>query len=53
MDILPAIDLRNGKCVRLVQGDYDRQIDYDEDPTAVARQFEDAGARWIHIVVLT
>ena len=52
MDILPAIDLRNGKCVRLVQGDYDRQIDYDEDPTAVARQFEDAGARWIHIVDL-
>ena len=52
MDILPAIDLRNGKCVRLLQGDYQRQIDYDGDPAKVAVGFEEAGAAWIHIVDL-
>jgi phosphoribosylformimino-5-aminoimidazole carboxamide ribotide isomerase len=52
IDILPAIDLRDGKCVRLLQGDYDRQIDYADDPVAVARQFESAGATWLHIVDL-
>ena len=52
MDILPAIDLRDGKCVRLLQGDYDRQIDYADDPVAVASQFEQAGARWLHVVDL-
>jgi len=52
MDILPAIDLRDGKCVRLLQGDYARQIDYADDPVAVAKQFEQAGARWLHLVDL-
>lgn len=52
MDILPAIDLRDGKVVRLAQGDYDRQTTYAEDPVAVARQFVSAGARWIHMVDL-
>ena len=52
MDILPAIDLRAGKCVRLLQGDYSRQIDYADDPVAVAGQFEQAGARWLHLVDL-
>ena len=52
MDILPAIDLRGGKCVRLLQGDYTRQIDYADDPVAVAAQFEQAGATWLHIVDL-
>lgn len=52
MDILPAIDLREGKCVRLLQGDYNQQIDYSNDPVAVARQFEQAGARWLHVVDL-
>lgn len=52
MDILPAIDLRGGKCVRLLQGDYSRQIDYADDPVAVAKQFEQAGARWLHLVDL-
>lgn len=52
MDILPAIDLREGKCVRLLQGDYDRQIDYADDPTEIARAFEAAGASWIHVVDL-
>lgn len=52
MDILPAIDLRGGKCVRLLQGDYSRQIDYAEDPVAVARAFEQVGAKWLHLVDL-
>jgi len=52
MDILPAIDLREGKCVRLLQGDYGRQIDYAEDPAAVAARFEQAGATWVHVVDL-
>ena len=52
MDILPAIDLRGGKVVRLVQGDYDRQTTYGDDPAAVARQFVAAGAGWIHMVDL-
>lgn len=52
MEILPAIDLREGKCVRLLQGDYDKQIDYADDPVAVAKQFEQAGATWLHMVDL-
>jgi phosphoribosylformimino-5-aminoimidazole carboxamide ribotide isomerase len=52
MEILPAIDLREGKCVRLLQGDYSKQINYSEDPVAVARRFEAAGAHWAHIVDL-
>jgi len=52
MEILPAIDVRDGKCVRLLQGDYARQIDYAADPLAVAKQFEQAGARWLHMVDL-
>jgi phosphoribosylformimino-5-aminoimidazole carboxamide ribotide isomerase len=52
MDILPAIDIRNGRCVRLLQGDYARQIDYAHDPVSVAKQFESAGAKWLHVVDL-
>lgn len=52
MDILPAIDLRGGKCVRLIQGQYDRQITYKDDPVAQAQEFYDAGARWLHLVDL-
>ncbi|MFA6132961.1 MAG: 1-(5-phosphoribosyl)-5-[(5-phosphoribosylamino)methylideneamino]imidazole-4-carboxamide isomerase [Phycisphaerae bacterium] len=52
MDILPAIDLRDGKVVRLLQGDYAQQTTYSDDPVAVARQFVEAGARWIHMVDL-
>ncbi len=52
MDLYPAIDLRDGHCVRLLQGDYDRQIDYDTDPVEVAIQFAEAGAAWIHTVDL-
>lgn len=52
MILLPAIDLRGGRCVRLTQGDFDKETVYDDDPVAVARGFESQGARWIHIVDL-
>jgi phosphoribosylformimino-5-aminoimidazole carboxamide ribotide isomerase len=51
-DILPAIDLRGGRVVRLRQGDFARETAYSNDPVAVARSFADAGARWIHVVDL-
>jgi phosphoribosylformimino-5-aminoimidazole carboxamide ribotide isomerase len=52
MDILPAIDLIDGKCVRLVQGEYHKKITYKDDPVAQAREFHAAGAVWLHIVDL-
>ena len=52
MDVIPAIDLRDGKVVRLLQGQYDRQITYGDDPAEQARQFRADGARWLHIVDL-
>lgn len=52
MYIIPAIDLRDGKCVRLIQGQYDRQINYRDDPTEQARDFSADGAQWLHIVDL-
>jgi len=52
MDLYPAIDLRDGRCVRLYQGDYDRETVYGDDPVAQARAFEAAGAPWIHVVDL-
>lgn len=52
MTILPSIDLRDGKVVRLKQGDYARQINYTVDPVATAESFRDAGAEWTHIVDL-
>ena len=52
MDLYPAIDLRGGRCVRLVQGDYGRETVYGDDPAEVARSFAAAGARWIHVVDL-
>lgn len=52
MEVIPAIDLRSGKCVRLIQGQYDRQITYNDDPVEQARQFHADGARWLHIVDL-
>ncbi len=52
MYIIPAIDLRDGKCVRLIQGQYDRQINYEDDPLKQAREFSSAGAKWLHIVDL-
>lgn len=51
-DLLPAIDLRGGRVVRLRQGDFGRETDYDRDPVEVAEEFAAAGARWVHIVDL-
>jgi len=50
--VYPAIDLRRGRAVRLEQGDFTRETVYDDDPVAVARTFEAAGASWIHVVDL-
>ncbi|MDB4865735.1 MAG: hisA [Cohnella sp.] len=50
--IYPAIDIRDGKCVRLVQGDYNQETIYNEDPEAVAREWEAQGGQWIHLVDL-
>ena len=52
MELYPSIDLREGKVVRLMRGDYDAQMTYSDDPLAVAREFDAAGARWIHVVDL-
>jgi len=52
MLILPAIDLLRGKCVRLIQGDYAQETVYGEDPAAMAAQFAEQGAEWIHVVDL-
>jgi phosphoribosylformimino-5-aminoimidazole carboxamide ribotide isomerase len=51
-ELLPAIDLRGGRVVRLQQGDFRRETAYDDDPAAVARRFAGEGARWLHIVDL-
>ncbi len=51
-EVLPAIDLRGGRVVRLQQGDFDRETAFDDDPAAVAERFAVAGARWLHVVDL-
>lgn len=52
MYIIPAIDIIEGKCVRLTQGDYSSKIVYNEDPLDVAKAFEDAGIKKLHVVDL-
>ena len=52
IEIIPAIDLIDGKCVRLSQGDYNAKKVYNEDPLEVAKMFEDAGIRRLHLVDL-
>lgn len=52
VELYPAIDLLDGRVVRLVQGDYDRSTTYGDDPVAVATSFADQGATWIHVVDL-
>lgn len=52
MEIIPAIDIIGGKCVRLEQGDFYRATTYDEDPLELAMQFEDAGLKRLHLVDL-
>jgi len=50
--LIPAMDIREGKVIRLTQGDFSKQITYSEDPLAVLKEFIKAGAIWIHIVNL-
>jgi len=52
MQVIPAIDLRGGRCVRLQQGDYDRESVFGDDPAAIAEQWADQGAGRIHLVDL-
>jgi len=52
IEIIPAIDIMNGKCVRLSQGDFQTQKIYSESPAEVAKQFEEAGIKRLHIVDL-
>jgi phosphoribosylformimino-5-aminoimidazole carboxamide ribotide isomerase len=52
IEIIPAIDIMHGKCVRLTQGDYTSKKIYNEHPLEVARQFEDAGLKRLHLVDL-
>lgn len=52
MLLIPAIDLRHGQCVRLEQGDFERDTHYSTDPLEVARRFEARGATWLHLVDL-
>ena len=52
MLLIPAIDLKNGLCVRLLQGDSDKETIYSDNPTAIAIKFEEAGAKRLHIVDL-
>jgi phosphoribosylformimino-5-aminoimidazole carboxamide ribotide isomerase len=52
MKVIPAIDLQDGKCVRLYQGDFEQTTEYSDDPAAVARQFADLHASDLHIVDL-
>jgi len=52
MILFPAIDLKDGACVRLFQGDMDKATDYNADPASQARAFSDAGFSWLHLVDL-
>lgn len=52
MIVVPAIDVRDGRCVRLLQGDYARELRYDADPAEVARGYAEAGAAIVHMVDL-
>lgn len=52
MEVIPAIDMRGGRCVRLLQGDYGRETVFADDPAVVARRWRDAGAQRLHLVDL-
>ena len=51
MILFPAIDLKNGQCVRLKLGDMEQATVYNADPAAQAKTFEDQGFEWLHVVV--
>jgi len=52
MEIIPAVDIRGGRCVRLYQGDYNQETVFDEDPVTAALTWYSQGAQWLHIVDL-
>ncbi|MDI6852195.1 MAG: 1-(5-phosphoribosyl)-5-[(5-phosphoribosylamino)methylideneamino]imidazole-4-carboxamide isomerase [Deltaproteobacteria bacterium] len=52
MIIFPAVDIRNGKCVRLKQGRADQETVFSDDPAAMGRRWQEAGAEWLHVVDL-
>ncbi len=52
MEIIPAIDIKNGKCVRLFQGDYGRETVYDDNPVIIAQKWEKQGAKILHVIDL-
>jgi phosphoribosylformimino-5-aminoimidazole carboxamide ribotide isomerase len=52
MILYPAIDIRGGRCVRLIEGDFSRETTYDSDPSSAARRWTEAGAQWLHVVDL-
>ncbi len=52
MQLIPAIDLRDGRCVRLLKGDFDRETGYDVDPVELAGRYSQLGAEWLHVVDL-
>ena len=52
MRVIVAIDIIDGKCVRLTQGDFGTKKIYNEDPVDVARKIEDAGVKYLHLVDL-
>lgn len=52
MELIPAIDLREGRCVRLLKGDFEQETRYSYDPVELAGRYRDAGARWLHVVDL-
>lgn len=52
IELIPAIDIINGKCVRLSQGDYSRMTTYNQDPLEIAKEFQDHGIRRLHVVDL-
>jgi phosphoribosylformimino-5-aminoimidazole carboxamide ribotide isomerase len=52
MKLIPAIDIRGGRCVRLLQGDFSQETRYDADPIELAASYRDLGAEWLHVVDL-
>src|SRR5262245_40636074 len=52
MIIFPAIDIKNGQVVRLIQGKFDQVTAYSKDPVSVAKHWESVGAQWLHVVDL-
>ena len=52
MILIPSIDLRGGRCVRLLQGDFAAETIYDHDPAELATRYRDLGATWLHVVDL-